>query len=232
MKLGYLSCYVGSDITPFGSLFPEKPVNILTEGFGVDAILLWGGEDIHPSFYGELAHPQNQVWKHAKPSMRDTQEWKAMVYARAHQIPIIGVCRGAQFLCAFAGGRVIQHVTGHGGGSHALMCKTEDGNEWMQCTTCHHQMMYPFDVPHEMLAWMPKPLSKTYASGVEKEECDGTFIEYDMSDKVEPEVVYFPEVRGFAIQGHPEWMTEDGPFVKWCLSSIKSKLFQEETICD
>lgn len=223
-KLGYLPCYVGASISPFHSLFPGGAVNVLKEGFdSVSAILLWGGEDIHPLYYGEKPHHSSDKHNVAQPSPRDVQEWKAMVYAKAHQIPIIGVCRGAQFLCAFAGGKVIQDVSGHNRGTHPVTCVVRDEVVVEYKTaSAHHQMMYPFDVPHEMLAW----------SGLRSDYYDGE-TPYDMAGKVDPEVVYFPNVRGLAIQGHPEWMSEDDLFVKWCLDKIEDYCFkrEEENIC-
>lgn len=223
-QLGYLSSYVGEAVEPFDQIFTGRTINILRDGFeGVDAIVLWGGTDIHPSFYNEKAHKNNQVASMPNPSTRDLNEWKAMVYAKAHGIPIIGVCRGAQFLCAFAGGRLIQHVGSHGSGTHDVTCKTNDKEEVMRVTTCHHQMMYPFDVPHEMLAYS-EPLSSMYEVGPGAPPVD-------MAGKVEPEVVYFPYVRGFAVQGHPEWMHGESPFVSWMNASITEKFFEQvETV--
>lgn len=217
-KLGYLPSYVGASISPFGSLFPGGGVNVIKEGFdSVSAILLWGGEDLHPSYYGENAHRSSDKYG-VSPSPRDVQEWKAMVYAKAHQIPIIGVCRGAQFLCAFAGGRVIQDVSGHNRGTHPVTCVIRDEVvvEY-KTSSAHHQMMYPFDVDHEMLAW----------TSSRSDYYDG-FPSHDMTGKVDPEVVYFPKIRGLAIQGHPEWMQEDDLFVQWCLSKIEDYCFNME----
>jgi len=225
-KLGYLPCYVGDRIQPFEPLFPGGSVNILDKGFdGVSAIVLWGGEDIHPSYYGAKAHHSNDKFG-SKPSFRDINEWKAMIYAKANNIPIIGVCRGAQFLCAFVGGRLIQDCSNHNNGQHDVLCKTPDGEVYHKVTSHHHQMMYPFDVQHEMLAWCDKPLSTRYEVGP-----DGPLIGISgMQGKVEPEVVYFPQVNGFAIQGHPEWMSGGSPFVEWCLENISKYCFQEKFV--
>lgn len=222
-KLGYLDCYVGSDIKPFDQIFDEG-VNVLKKGFDdVSAILLWGGTDIHPSYYGESAHPSSQVVNQTNPSQRDVNEWKAMVYAKAHGIPIIGVCRGAQFLCAFVGGRLIQNVSGHNFGHHSLICKDGEGEVQHHTTSAHHQMMYPFNVEHEMLAWSKENLSSYYDASPKSPL-------FDMTGRVEPEVVYFPQVRGFAIQGHPEWMDENGPFVQWCMENIQKYCFEKELV--
>ncbi len=223
-KLGYLPCYVGASIKPFDQLFPGGAVNVLEKGFeGLSAILLWGGTDIHPAYYGAQAHRSNDTRYYKEPSIRDKNEWKAMIYAKANHIPIIGVCRGAQFLCAFAGGSLIQDVTGHAGGHHKVTCKVDDGEEILETTSAHHQMMYPFDIKHEMLAWSTDKKSHRYDVGPDQ-------ATPEMDGKVEPEVVWFPTVKGFGIQGHPEWMSEDSSFVQWCLDSISQKFFSEKFI--
>lgn len=220
-KLGYLSCYQ-SGIEPFQSLFPGGGVNVLKDGMdSCSAILLWGGTDIHPSYYQEKAHYSSQVYGAKTPSKRDQDEWRAMVYAKANNIPIIGVCRGAQFLCVFAGGRLIQDVSGHGSGSHLVSCLVNGEVAKYETTSCHHQMMYPYNVDHVLLAASSTKKSVCYSSGPGAELVD-------MTDRAEPEVVYFPSINGFAIQGHPEWMNESDAFVQWCLSSIEEHCFSTE----
>lgn len=227
--LGYLSGNGGS-ISHFSEIF-DNGVDLekATDLKNIHAIILWGGTDIHPSWYNQKAHPENQVKYLNEPSLRDKVEWEAMVWAQAHNVPIIGICRGAQFLCAFAGGKLIQHSTGHSGGSHGVVVKNRDGSEeTFITTTCHHQMMFPWETNHELLGWTPKSLSKTYDM---ENELDITHsLSEDLKQKVllEPEVVYFPNVKGFAIQGHPEWMSDSAPFVKWCLNEINFRFFGEE----
>ena len=51
----------GHSIYPFDELF-DNQVDAYVNGFnGVDAFLLWGGTDIHPSFYNESPHRFNQA---------------------------------------------------------------------------------------------------------------------------------------------------------------------------
>ena len=57
-----------------------------------DALLLTGGEDIHPSYYGE--QPNAFVtWLNKR---RDELEWVLIQHALKESKPIIGTCRGAQ----------------------------------------------------------------------------------------------------------------------------------------
>jgi GMP synthase-like glutamine amidotransferase len=211
MKLGYCPQGNGDSIFPFNTLFNEKQ-NIERGIDGVDAVVFWGGTDIHPSLYNQRIGNNTQQ-KAAEPMQRDIFEWKAMNYCKLNKIPMIGVCRGAQLMTAYVGGSLIQHVNWHHG--HHDMT-TSDGRT-METTSCHHQMMYPFDVEHRMLAWTTTSRSLVYLNGENKP------IE-DMYDKVEPEVVYYPQVRGLAIQGHPEWSNKDDPFVGYVLNLIEDLL--------
>lgn len=157
-------------------------------------LLVHGGADIHPDYYKKGRSSMSGAG--SKPSQRDRVEWDCMVRANEIGLPIFGICRGAQMLCALAGGHLIQHVDGHTGRDHKVVDK--DGEEYYT-VTCHHQQMWPFDVQHEMLAWAP-PLSKRYID-VE------TNVVNDI--KVDPEAIWFPTVKGLAVQWHPEWMPAD-----------------------
>jgi GMP synthase-like glutamine amidotransferase len=228
MILGYLPCYVGANITPFDQLFTEsicidKPEKVSL----VDAILLWGGEDIAPIYYGQDHHPLTQN-KHGA-SKRDEHEFLSMCAARDSGVPIIGVCRGAQFLCAFAGGALVQHMTGHHKDHDVMVVlpeEDEDGRNHRvyQSSSDHHQMMDLRRLPAEdaeVLAWSAS-LSNTYQND------EGIIPNWEFIN--EPECVYFPKVRGLAIQGHPEWQHKDEPYVQWCLERISSLLLTKETV--
>lgn len=191
---------------PFGQVF-GKGVNLYKHGFdGVDALVIWGGADISPSLYKE---PPITGSGPEDPSRRDVIEWTAVSEAIKQNILIIGVCRGAQLLCAHAGGSLIQDVSGHTNTEHFV---DTYGGTLLKVSSDHHQMMYPFKVKHEMLAWCSKPLSTEYKSGVAKP-----------TPEVEPEVVYFPEIKGLAIQCHPEWHTTSA-FNEWMFNEIEKRL--------
>jgi gamma-glutamyl-gamma-aminobutyrate hydrolase PuuD len=150
-------------------------------------------------------------------------EWKAMKYCKANNIPIIGVCRGAQFMCAFAGGSLIQHCTGHTNGAHDVI--TVDGEQF-PVTSSHHQMLDVAGTPHELVAWSAKRLSSVYYS--ETNHSSPHIASAVLSETFkEPEVVFFPEIKGLAIQGHPEWADESTEFVQKTLEWTVDYLFAE-----
>lgn len=175
-----------------------------------DILISHGGEDISPSLYGQRAtdytHADN--W----PSNRDQIEVSLMKRARELDIPVIGLCRGAQLLCAINGGILVQHVNGHSG-THPI--KTYN-NKVLMVNSIHHQMQYPWTgkCKHEMVAWSKQNLSNTYIGEDEK------LLEVDH----EPEFIYYPESRGFGIQWHPEMMDSEAPATKFILQYIKEKL--------
>jgi hypothetical protein len=88
----------------------------------------------------------------------------------------------------------------------------------MNTTSAHHQMLYPWDVKHEILAWSANNISNTYLNGNDEE--------INMTGKVEPEVVYFPQINGLAIQGHPEWAAPNSDYALYCNALINEYLFE------
>jgi len=72
----------------------------------VDAVLLSGGRDVAPDRYAAAAHPATGV---AHPD-RDASELAVLDRAVALDLPVLGVCRGAQLLNVAFGGTLHQHL--------------------------------------------------------------------------------------------------------------------------
>jgi gamma-glutamyl-gamma-aminobutyrate hydrolase PuuD len=206
--------HTGSPIYPFNEIFDISSNLYLRKDLeGIDAVLLWGGADISPSLYNTVPiHNSGPV----NPSDRDLFEWEILRQATAAKIPIIGVCRGAQMICAFAGGVLVQDCVGHQV-NHDII--TSDG-EIFKVTSSHHQMMYPYEVEHELLAYSLPQRSSFYHG-----------LGFDRSQKMlnreqkEAEVVYFPSINAMAVQCHPEWHTGNDTFNEWLLSKVIEKQF-------
>lgn len=211
LTLGY--CPVGHGPSPFDDVFALQQ-DVSKVGFdGVDAVVFWGGTDIHPALFRHSTSKRSQAGN--GPSQRDLFEWGAMKYCKVNKIPMIGVCRGAQMLCAFAGGWLIQHMGGHNMGTHSMI--TNEGVV-LPTTSAHHQLMYPFDVNHKILAQSTRKLSHSYL--------DGTDSEVDMTDKPEIEACWFPDIRGLAIQGHPEWVANESEFGMYCNDLVREYVLE------
>lgn len=175
-------------------------------------ILFGGGTDVSPALYGAKPSRHTSTGHIQDITYRDSFEASVFAFARANKISMLGICRGGQLLCAMSGGKLIQHVTGHNAGLHLI---TTDEGVIIPTSSVHHQMMYPFEIPHHTLAWTTKPRSNGYIMDDHKK----------LSEiPSEPEVVYFQETKALAIQGHPEYMNEETPFVKYTQQLVRQYL--------
>lgn len=191
--------------TEFGGI--EKP----SELKGADALVVWGGEDISPALYGHTANRRTGAG--STLSRRDAIEWGLMREAQRLGIPIIGVCRGAQMLCALAGGTLFQHVDNHTCGTHDAI---DYNGVMVPVSSLHHQMLNVDGTQHKMIQWSSTRRSTQYYG-------EDNNIQV-APPEVEPEYVYFPEVKGHAIQWHPEFMNEDAPANNWLRNLWKNGL--------
>jgi putative glutamine amidotransferase len=80
---------------------------------GCDGLLLTGGEDIDPSWYG--ADPSPLL---SPPSRdRDLFELALFAVARQRELPILGICRGIQLINVALGGTLFQDLPSESPGS-------------------------------------------------------------------------------------------------------------------
>lgn len=159
-----------------------------------DIIILPGGADINPAIYHKKAHPTTHFYEG-----RDEREMADFYRVRPDQV-VLGICRGAQLLCALFGGILVQNCHHHCGCDHMIT----DGERRFMITSIHHQMMYPYDIPQEdydILYRSERRLSDVY-------EGDGVDPQKIIEDG-EPEIILFHKEGmplSLAVQGHPEMM--------------------------
>jgi putative glutamine amidotransferase len=73
---------------------------------GADGLLLTGGEDIHPAWYG--AEPSPHLYPPSRE--RDLFELALLAAARQRELPILGICRGIQLVNVALGGTLFQDL--------------------------------------------------------------------------------------------------------------------------
>lgn len=181
------------------------------------ALIIWGGSDIHPDYYKRPMHPSTHPG-----GQRDKLEWSLMQRAIEMGISIIGVCRGAQMGCAAAGGWLIQDVRGHAGwGGHDVT--TFDGKTF-HVNSIHHQMMVAEGTEHELVGWSSLRLGeKNQTEHDAAYGIDNNKAWYPEEAWKEPEFLFFPKIRCYAIQWHPEGMKSDSTATQYILNFIKTK---------
>lgn len=155
-------------------------------------VVFTGGTDVNPSLYGE---PHGEFTDH---SDHDRDEHEKNVFYRANTlgIPMVGICRGSQFLCVMAGGKLVQHVNNHGG-FHNM--KTHD-DRIIQVNSTHHQMQLPPEGAR-ILGYAEPRRSTVYLNG--KNQDIKKLVPCDV------EVVYYQNINAIGIQFHPEWLQDD-----------------------
>ena len=82
----------------------------------IDGLMLVGGADIDPAFYGQTAHEQTVE---TVPE-RDAFEIALVNAAIERDMPVLGICRGMQLINVARGGTLLQHLPEHFGHSEHL----------------------------------------------------------------------------------------------------------------
>lgn len=174
----------------FETMFKEYGWEIAKSVADADLIQFTGGADINPKLYGCAPHESTYFWDN-----RDQKEIMFFNIAKQAKIPMAGVCRGAQLINALCGGSMFQDVDGHMG--NHLVTNVETGDQW-RVNSIHHQMMIPTQ----------DCLLIDYAQGVstyrDKVLANGKTVTVTDSKHREPETIFYEEIKGLGIQGHPE----------------------------
>lgn len=89
-------------LLPFDS--KEDDVQKLTDL--VDGLLFTGGQDVNPALYGESCRPEIGVLT----PIRDVSESQLYRFASQRDLPMLGICRGHQFLNVMRGGTLFQDL--------------------------------------------------------------------------------------------------------------------------
>ena len=140
-----------------------------------DLVCFQGGADVSPELYGE---PNTDSYNHW-----DIDFLSIVLYNNAKRlgIPMVGICRGGQFLNVMAGGKMIQDYPGHAiAGTHEIAFA--DGYEFLgkiQVTSTHHQVMVPSKWTQEVIAW-----------GSNEKEVEIVLNHYDHSLSFQPHPEY------------------------------------------
>lgn len=131
----------------------------------LDGLLLTGGGDVDPARYGQVAAPECGP----PDGARDAWELALVEAALDHEIPILGICRGAQVLNVAFGGALIQHLPERDHGGHDDVGRAADevhqvtvasgsrlarvlGAEEIGANTLHHQAIDPARIGSGLVA--------------------------------------------------------------------------------
>lgn len=181
-------------------MFSEWGYEVVGNHQDADLICFVGGTDVNPALYGEAPGARTDT-----PDIeRDAYCVMLYNYARANDLPIVGICRGAQFITVMQGGSLYQHIPDHHDYTHPIMfdpayAEDTDPKGTLEVTSSHHQAMRP--VGKALI------IARSPDGWVEATEYSrGT---YSTSDEL-------------CVQGHPEWVDKDHPFQQWFMKFIET----------
>ena len=105
LEQDYIKYYqkFGVILIPFPNVL-EDVEEILLE-LKIDGIILSGGNDINPKFYGETSKEERSY-----ADERDQTEKRLLDFAVKNKIPVLCECRGTQFLNVYFRGKLIQNI--------------------------------------------------------------------------------------------------------------------------
>lgn len=205
-----------------GDCFRKEMIDLLVKAdcfkapslYDADFVLFLGGEDVDPSLYG--------VKKHAKTFFNRKRDESCMaIYNECltHNIPMVGVCRGSQFLHVMNGGELYQDVNNHTA-RHMMLDTTT--NEVMEVSSTHHQMAkYNPDMKVIGTAYDVSDWRDYYdKSGMQVRE---KFPNEDI------EAFWYQDTMSLGVQGHPEF-TGFPAFSQWFISTIYDYLLEGKDV--
>lgn len=153
---------------------------------GYDGLLLCGGNDIDPLYYGEEMNGSVDIDK-----KRDASEFELVKAFVEKKKPIMGICRGLQLLNVAFGGNLCQHIENadkHGALTDDLVHNvTADSKSFL------------YDIYGEKFA-----VNSHHYQAIKKVADDFTVIAKADNDTIE--AIMHKELPIFAVQWHPERM--------------------------
>lgn len=166
--------------------------NVVDKMEDANLVVFTGGEDVSPELYAHDPHPTT----HCNPA-RDAFEVGEWRKAMDLKKPMVGICRGAQFLCVMAGGKLIQHQP-----SDQFLHRINTFDERsIQVTSCHHQAQFPWDLAdddYRVLGWTVG--MHPFHEGEQRKE----MVIGRVPNNIEVEDCHYPHIRALCIQSHPE----------------------------
>lgn len=172
-----------------------------------DIVVFGGGADVNPAIYEAEQHPYTNI-----DIKRDDEDIKLFRECLEKGVPMIGICRGAQFLHVMNGGRLYQHVNNHTG-DHAMyidssFSKNKIPKTITRVSSVHHQMCIQNS---DMTVIGTSP-------GKSDSRHETEHIVHSGHNR-DIEAFFYRDTCCFGVQGHPEYVGYS-QYACWFLDTI------------
>ena len=179
-----------------------------------DALLLTGGNDIYPAWYGTEADTARCGFFNKR---RDSVEMMALETAFSENLPVMGICRGMQLINVHLGGTLYVDLP-EDIGSETL--HRGEGDGWKQHLVYPDREFFPL----EGFSAQPQFVATNHHQGVDR-LADGLRVIARSSDSLPEAIQWRDSTKSFllAVQWHPEWKPLAGemasPIAKYFLKA-------------
>lgn len=185
-----MKVYVEGKEWAYEAMFKKAGFEIATLK-DAELVCLTGGSDVNAIMYGEENH-YTTVFNRS----RDESCLRLWKLCQERKIPMVGICRGGQFLNVVNGGKLWQDVNNHAiRGTHEATTYT---GEIVQVTSTHHQMMRPSPKGHVIM--------HVHGRSTIRQHMDKGISVSDTGEQDDVEAVFYPDTNTLCFQPHPEFV--------------------------
>lgn len=178
----------------------------------IDGLIMTGGGDIDPGIYDM---PEARSVCDGIDPERDRRETEMLDFCTDHKIPVLGICRGLQFMAVHLGGALIPHIPDdpEAGGYHTNR-EGEDNQ--------HEVSVEPGSLLYRAVGELEGEVNSSHHQGVRQVPAE-LFVSARSADgMVEGLEWKEPEQKNWmvAVQWHPERMNPESPFSRRLLEGF------------
>ena len=179
--------YIEYSDNAYRQLFVDMGFEVVTSPEDAALVCFTGGADVTPGIYGASVHR----FTHSD-TFRDHREARLFEYLVGKGTPMVGICRGGQFLNVMAGGEMYQHVSGHTAPHEITDLET---GEVVYVSSTHHQMMKPNKEGKIIAVSHNTSVREWFETGIARKDTTEQGVE----------VVFYERVKSLCFQPHPEF---------------------------
>lgn len=200
-----------SEERQFAEMFIRARCKKAATPLDADLVVFTGGPDVDPTLYQERPHSSTRV-----DISRDKKDLELYQLCKAEGIPMLGICRGAQFLHVMQGGKLYQDVDQHHG-EHPIW-DLKNKKLVLGVSSVHHQLVRP----HEGMEIIATCAGRSKLRHLNDKE-------YETGAGKDIEAFFYPKTCVIGIQGHPEYFGYDA-FTHWSLHLINQLVMENHSI--
>ncbi|MCX8124570.1 MAG: gamma-glutamyl-gamma-aminobutyrate hydrolase family protein [Spirochaetes bacterium] len=174
----------------------------------VHAFIIPGGFDVHPSRYGEKEY----TYLESVDKKLDELEFFVLEYAKKHNMPVLGICRGCQIVNVFYGGTLYQDIpTQFRPTQKVIHRKSLNLFVYSHALPCYHEISFKKNSRLAAIFGKEVMTVNSYHHQAVKQLAPGFIITAHSQDGLVEGIEHTGKTFIVGTQFHPEMMREENP---------------------